>query len=174
MPCRPWSPAPQNLLSASFLVAYDGNLARRSSRLVFSSVSDPDPFGSISFWSAGSASMKQIRIRVAKNQPKSWKISTKIIRISYIFFRTIKPMFTDINIYSINNKTDHISDKYIFYRKIIFFFPIKGRICSRIRILYFTKRIRGSGSISKWNGSETLVFSDNLNAIMGDATSGGV
>ena len=26
-------------------------------------------------------------------------------------------MFTDINIYSINNKTDHISDKYIFFEK---------------------------------------------------------
>jgi len=83
---------------------------------VFSSVSDPDPdlFGSVSFWSAGSgsASMKRIRILVAKNQPKSWKISTKIIRMSYIFFKTIKLMFTDINIYSINNKTDHISEKY--------------------------------------------------------------
>ena len=45
---------------------------------VQSSVSDPDPFGSVSFWSAGSASMKRIRIRVAKNQPKSSKISTKI------------------------------------------------------------------------------------------------
>ena len=43
---------------------------------------DPDPYGSVSFWSAGSgsASMKRIRIRirVAKNQPKSWKIFTKI------------------------------------------------------------------------------------------------
>ena len=26
-------------------------------------------------------------------------------------------MFTDIYIYPINNKTDHISEKYIFYRK---------------------------------------------------------
>ena len=44
------------------------------------SVADPDPFGFVSFWSAGSgsASMKRIRIRVAKNQPKSWKISTKV------------------------------------------------------------------------------------------------
>ena len=49
---------------------------------LFTSVSDPDPFGSVSFWSAGSgsASMKRIRIQilVVKNQPKSWKISTKI------------------------------------------------------------------------------------------------
>jgi len=38
----------------------------------------------------------------SKNQPKSWKISTKIneiIRISYMFFKTIKLMFTDLNIY---------------------------------------------------------------------------
>ena len=69
-------------------------------------------------------------------------------------------MFTDINIYSINNKKDHISEKYIFYRKKVDIFPILGRIRNRIRIRYFTKRIRGSGSrsISKWNGSETLVF----------------
>ena len=80
------------------------------------SVADPDPFGSVSFWSAisGSASMKRIRILVAKNQPKSWKISTKINKNH---FSTIKLMFTDMNIYSINNKTDHISEKYIFYRK---------------------------------------------------------
>ena len=26
-------------------------------------------------------------------------------------------MFTDINIYPINNETDHISEKYIFYRE---------------------------------------------------------
>ena len=31
-----------------------------------------------------------------------------------IFFKTIKLMLTDINIYPINNKTDHISEKYIF------------------------------------------------------------
>ena len=55
-------------------------------------------------------------------------------------------MFTDINIYPINNKTDHISEKYIFYRKKsktkVDIFPILGRIWSRIRIRYFTKRIR--------------------------------
>ena len=44
-----------------------------------------------------------------KNQPKSLEYHT--------FFKTIKLMFTDINIYPINNKTDHISEKYIFYRK---------------------------------------------------------
>ena len=76
--------------------------------------------------------IRRIRIWVAKNQPKSWKISTKIIRISFIFFKTIKLIF-----------------------------PILARIWSRIRIRnrirYFTKRIRGSGSISKWNGSATLL-----------------
>ena len=51
---------------------------RKSVLSPLSSVADPDPCGSVSFWSAGSASMKRIRIRVAKNQPKSWKISTKI------------------------------------------------------------------------------------------------
>ena len=39
----------------------------------YKSLADPDPCGSVLFWSAGSgsASMKRIRIRVAKNQPKS-------------------------------------------------------------------------------------------------------
>ena len=56
--------------------------------IVETSVTDPDPYGSVSFWSAGSrsASMKRIRIRIAKNHPKSWKTNTKITRISYIFF----------------------------------------------------------------------------------------
>ena len=100
--------------------------------------------------------VSRIRIRIRFNE--SWKISTKIIRILYIFFKTIKLMFTDINIYPINNKTDHISEKYIFYRKKkVDIFPILGGIWSRIRIRYFRKQIRGSGSISKLNGSETLL-----------------
>ena len=45
---------------------------------LLSSVADPDPFGSVSFWSAGSgsgsASMK--RIRVAKNRTKSLEYHT--------------------------------------------------------------------------------------------------
>ena len=54
-------------------------------------------------------------------------------------------MFTDINIYPINNKTYHISEKYIFLQKksktkVDDIFPILGRIWSRIRIRYFTKR----------------------------------
>ena len=32
-------------------------------------------------------------------------------------------MFTDKDIYSINNKKDHISEKYIFYRKKSWDFP---------------------------------------------------
>ena len=66
------------------------------------SVSDPDPFG------------YPFHFVQPDPEPGSKK-SAKIIRISYIFFKTIKLMFTDINIYSINNKTDHISEKYIFY-----------------------------------------------------------
>ena len=55
-------------------------------------------------------------------------------------------MFTDIYIYPMNNKKDHISEKYNFYRKKsktkVDMFSILGRIWSRIRIRYFTKRIR--------------------------------
>ena len=47
-------------------------------------------------------------------------------------------MFTDKNIYPINNKTDHISEKYIFHQKNsktkVDIFTILGRIWSRIRI----------------------------------------
>ena len=54
-------------------------------------------------------------------------------------------MFTGLHIYPIINKTDHISEKYIFlYKKSktkVDIFPILGRIWSRIRIRYFTKRI---------------------------------
>ena len=44
-----------------------------------------------------------------QNQPKSLEYNT--------FFKTIKLMFTDINIYPINNKTDHISEKYVLIEK---------------------------------------------------------
>ena len=91
------------------------------------------------------------RIRVAKNQPESWKISTKNLPISQeyhtFFFKNIKLLF---NVH-----------KYIFNRKKIGIFSILGLIRSRIRIRirYSTKLIweSGSGSISKWNGSGTLV-----------------
>ena len=79
---------------------------------VFISVSDLDPFH---FGQPDPGS---------KNQQKSWEIftkTTKIIQISYFFFKTIKIMFTDLYIYPINNKTDHISEKYIFFieKKVI-------------------------------------------------------
>ena len=72
----------------------------------FSNVADPDPF-----------QMKRIRIRVAKNQAKSWKINENHKNIIHFFLKTFELIFTDINIYPINNKTDQISEKYIFYRK---------------------------------------------------------
>ena len=59
-------------------------------------------------------------------------------------------MFTDINIYPINNKTDHILEKYIFYRKKsqtkVDIFPILGRnyFTQRIRIHIKMKRIRNT------------------------------
>jgi len=64
---------------------------------------DPDP---------GSKKSAKIKKNFNKNQQKSLEYHT--------FF---KLMFTDINIYSINNKTDHISEKYIFYRKKSLYFP---------------------------------------------------
>ena len=45
-----------------------------------------------------------------KNQPESLEYHT-------LFLKLLQLMFTDIDIYSINNKTDHISEKYMFYRK---------------------------------------------------------
>ena len=57
----------------------------------------------------------------AKIMEKFQQKSTKIIRISYIFFKTIKLMFIDINIYSMNNKT-----KQIIFRRNVFFFIEKS------------------------------------------------
>ena len=105
----------------------------------------------------------QKQIRVAKNQPKSWKISTKINKnhknITHFFLKKILNFYlTEKNIYLKNYKTDNLLEKLIFYwkKKLIFFlsffsFSILSRIRSRIRIRfsYFTKRIRGSRSISK-------------------------
>ena len=57
-------------------------------------------------------------------------------------------MFTDLNIYPKNNKTDHISEKYIFYIKKsktkVDIFPILGRIWIRIRIHIKMKRVRNT------------------------------
>ena len=94
--------------------------------------------------------------KISQNHGKFQQKSTKIIRISYIFFKIIKLCLLTKNIYSINNKTDHFSEKYIFYRNI---FPILGRIWSRIRIRILGSVLWNNGSeISKWNGSETPVW----------------
>ena len=106
--------------------------------------------------------MKRIRIRVAKNQQKSWKISTKINenhKNTIHFFKTIKLMFTDINVHPINDKTDHISEKYIFYRKKsrtkVDIFPILGRIWSRIHMKM--KRIRNTADNQRLSFHKTGV-----------------
>ena len=98
---------------------------------LLSSVSDPDsdadPFGSVSFWSAGSgsgsASMKRIRIRVEKislNHGKFSQKSTKITRISHNSSKMLNFYLTDINIYHIYNKTNHFWEKYILFGKKVF------------------------------------------------------
>ena len=94
--------------------------------------------------------VSRIRIRVAKNQPKSWKISTKMNlnhqNIIHFFFKTIKLMFTDINIFPVNNKTDHISEKYIFYRK---------KVKQQLIFFRFQVGFRArSGSVISRNGCE--------------------
>ena len=48
-------------------------------------------------------------------------------------------MFTDININSVNNKTDHISEKYIFYGK-------KRLIFSRFKVGFGAGSGSGSGT----------------------------
>ena len=51
----------------------------------------------------------RIKVRIEVRIKVKVKISTKIIRISYIFFfKTIKLMFTGINIYPINNITYYL------------------------------------------------------------------
>ena len=68
-------------------------------------------------------------------------------------------MFTDINIYSINNKTDHISEKYIFYRNKYFSYfrsdlepdPLFNETDPRIHIKM--KRIRNTGKTNSISSS---------------------
>ena len=62
---------------------------------------DPDP---------GSKKSAKIMESFHKNPPKSLEYHT-------FFFKTIKLMFTDINIHPKNNKMDHILEKYIFLKK---------------------------------------------------------
>ena len=58
----------------------------------------------------GSKKSGKIMENFHKNQPESLEYHTFV-------FKTIKLMFTDIKIFPINNETDHISEKFIFYRK---------------------------------------------------------
>ena len=63
----------------------------------FSSVSDPDPFVSVSFRPAGSGKQK-----ISQNHGKFPQKSAKITRISYICSKILNFCLTDINIYLIN------------------------------------------------------------------------
>ena len=69
-----------------------------------------------------------------KNQPKSLEY--------HKFFKNIKLLFTDINIYTMNNKTDHISEKNIFKNnkkeKKSVIFSILGRIRIHIKMKRFS------------------------------------
>ena len=77
--------------------------------IVICSVENPDPFESVSFWSAGSRSGQQ---KIRQNDGKFTQKSTKIIRISYVFFKNIELKF---NRHSYQNKL--FLKKYIFYKK---------------------------------------------------------
>ena len=60
-------------------------------------------------------------------------------------------MFTDLNIYPTNNKTDHISEKHIFYIKK----KVKQKlIFSRLQVGFGSGSGAGSGSVISRNGSE--------------------
>ena len=78
-------------------------------------LTDPDPFHETQCCGSGSVWIRfilvsRIRIQVARNQPKSWIMSTKINQnhknIIHFFQKTYLCL-TDMNIYPINNKTDH-------------------------------------------------------------------
>ena len=99
------------------------------------SVSNPDPFhfgqpDPFHETDPGSKKSAKIMENFHKNQPKSQDY--------YLFFsKNIKLLLTDINIYLINNKTNHFCEKYIFDR---IFLSIFGKA--------------GSGSVILRNGSE--------------------
>ena len=98
--------------------------------------------GSVSFWSADPFHETK-PVQVAKNQSKSWKISTKINQnhknIIHLFKKILNLCLTDINIYPIKNKTDHfwrnifLIEKKVKKKDGIF----SGRIRSRILIHCF-------------------------------------
>ena len=80
----------------------------------------------------------------------------------------------DINIYSINNKIDHISEKYIFYRKKSWYFPDfrsdleqdPDPLFHRIRIHIKMKRIRNTDKYNHILDSDIfrliLIFDVNI------------
>ena len=94
-----------------------------------------------------------------KNQPIS-------LNIIHFIFKTIKLMFTDINIYPINNKAGHISKKYILYIKKgktkvdIWYFvgPVFYETYPRIRIHIKMKRIRNTGLKHCFTDIESICF----------------
>ena len=130
--------------------------------------------------------MKLIRIRVARNEPKSWKISNKnqqkSLEYHKFFFKTIKLMFTDINIYSINNKTDHIRRNIFLIEKKSWYFPdfmsdleqdpdpLFHETDPRIRIHIKMKRIRNTFFLSKmlWFKIYTVLFKTKINKQWGN------
>ena len=79
------------------------------------------------------------RIRLARNQPKSWKISAKINQnFTFYLFKNINFCLPDINIYLIKKHKKSFLEKYIFnWKKVVIF-----SILDRIRIRYSTKWIR--------------------------------
>ena len=99
--------------------------------------------------------VSRIRIRFVETDPHPGSIkSAKIMENFHInqlksleyhtfFFKTIKLMITDINIYPINNKTDHISEEYNFHIKKVKQKLVFSRSRIRIRIRYFTKGLSG-------------------------------
>ena len=61
--------------------------------------------------------------------------------ITHFYLKILNLCLTDINIYPISNKTDNFLEIHILKRKEKSFFKV-GIFRIRIRICYFTKRIR--------------------------------
>ena len=143
---------------------------------VKSSGSDPDPFGSVSFWSAGSVLMK--RIWIAKNLWKSWKISTKINQNHkniIHFFKNIKLMFNGLKCLPHNIKTDNFWGKYIFdSKKVVIFFDFRSDMVQdplfletnpRIQIQIKMKRIRTTGQQDFFYMSKRFFYVSEISTV---------
>ena len=128
----------------------------------FSSVPDPDPVGSVS--------LARIRIRFRKRwsgsgHQKKIVINSHTTKLNIFNFFLRNHLFCLI--YANNNLKKNIVlnliQKKLTRKKLEF-----GRIRIRIPNPSSRKRIRGSGSASKWYGSETLDFSTSfcLNPIL--------